>query len=430
MLISTLLLDINKVMEQFLKYFLAFGENQSFAVYLIIPIASYIIYIFSSRLILRSISHFVKRTSTEIDDILIEKKVFHNLPYIVPLIFLYNVKGLLPFNSMFDRAILALIALTLLLSLNSLLNALNDIYSKFSYSNKLNIKSYIQVTRLIINMLGAVVIIAFLIGRSPIYLLSGVGALTAVLLIIFKDTILSLVASVQISSNDLFKINDWVEAPQFGADGNVVDIALHSVKIQNWDKTISIIPTNKLIDSSFKNWKGMAESGGRRIKRSLYIDMSTIKFCDEKMIERYRSFVLIADYINLKLKDLQKYNNEKSVFGDEKINGRSLTNVGTFRAYIENYLRNHPKIHNDMTFLVRQLAPKSNGLPIEIYVFSNDTDWIEYEKIQSDIFDHLLAIVSEFDLKIFQNPSGSDFKSLLPNKNNYSTVKINDISPK
>ena len=201
-------------------------------------------------------------------------------------------------------------------------------------------------------MLGAVVIIAFLIGRSPIYLLSGVGALTAVLLIIFKDTILSLVASVQISSNDLFKINDWVEAPQFGADGNVVDIALHSVKIQNWDKTISIIPTNKLIDSSFKNWKGMAESGGRRIKRSLYIDMSTIKFCDEKMIERYRSFVLIADYINLKLKDLQKYNNEKSVFGDEKINGRSLTNVGTFRAYIENYLRNHPKIHNDMTFLL------------------------------------------------------------------------------
>ena len=416
MLISTLHLGINKVMEHFLKYILQFGEYQSFAVYLIVAIASYIIYIFSSRLILKSISHFVKKTSTEIDDILIEKKVFHNLPYMVPLIFLYNVKGLLPFNSSLDRAILALIALTLLLSLNSLLNALNDIYSKFSYSNKLNIKSYIQVTRLILNMLGAVVIMAFLIGRSPIYLLSGVGALTAVLLIIFKDTILSLVASVQISSNDLFKINDWVEAPQFGADGNVVDIALHSVKIQNWDKTISIIPTNKLIDSSFKNWKGMSESGGRRIKRSIYIDMRTIKFCDEKMLDRYKSFVLIADYINSKLKDLQKYNNEKNAYGNEKINGRSLTNVGTFRAYIENYLRNHPKIHNDMTFLVRQLAPNSNGLPIEIYVFSNKTDWIEYERIQSDIFDHLLAIVSEFDLKIFQNPSGSDFENLLSNR--------------
>ena len=258
---------------------------------------------------------------------------------------------------------------------------------------------------MILNILGLIIFVAILIGRSPVYLLSGIGALTAVLLLVFKDTILSLVSSVQITSNDLFKIGDWVEAPQFGADGDVIDIALHSVKIQNWDKTISIIPTNKLIDSSFKNWRGMSDSGGRRIKRSIMIDMNSIKFCSDKMIEHYRKFNVISDYISRKLDEIEKHNSENNIDEDGLINGRSLTNIGTFRAYIEGYLRGHNKIHKEMTFLVRQLSPSPEGLPLEIYVFSNDTDWINYEAIQSDIFDHLLAVLNEFDLKVFQNPT-------------------------
>ena len=310
-----------------------------------------------------------------------------------------------------DRVILSTIALIFLYSLNALINALNEMFKLTDLSKKFSIKSYTQIGKLLINIFGIIVVIAVLTGNSPVYLLSGLGALTAVLILVFKDTILSLVSSVQISSNDLFKVGDWVEAPQFGADGDVIDIALHSVKIQNWDKTISVIPTNKLIDSSFKNWRGMAESGGRRIKRSINIDMSSIKFCTNEMISRYSKYNVIANYIKVKLEEVQRFNIENNITDESLINGRSLTNIGTFRAYIEGYLRNHNKIHDEMTFLVRQLSPSANGLPIEIYVFSNDTDWLNYEKIQADIFDHLLAVVSEFELKVFQNPSGSDFKS-------------------
>ncbi len=269
-----------------------------------------------------------------------------------------------------------------------------------------------QILKLFTNIFGIIIIIALLTGKSPVYFLSGIGALTAVLMLVFKDTILSFVSSIQISSNDLFKIGDWVEAPQFGADGDVIDIALHSVKIQNWDKTISIIPTHKLVDSSFKNWRGMSDSGGRRIKRSIKIDMNSIKFCDSSMIERFKKFKVISDYINQKQIEINKHNLANNINEEGLINGRSLTNIGTFRAYVEGYLRNHTSIHNDMTFLVRQLAPEADGLPIEIYVFSNDTNWVNYEAVQSNIFDHLLAILSEFDLKIFQNPTGNDFSKI------------------
>ena len=270
-------------------------------------------------------------------------------------------------------------------------------------------KSYLQVLKLIVNLFGIIIFVAVLSGNSPFYLLSGIGALTAVLMLIFKDTILSLVSSIQISSNDLFKVGDWVEAPQFGADGDVVDIALHTIKIQNWDKTISIIPTHKLVDSSFKNWRGMSDSGGRRIKRSIKIDMNSIKFCSEEMIQKYKNIKILREYINNKVKEINEHNEENNISIDAQINGRSLTNIGTFRAYIESYLKNNSNIHDGMTFLVRQLSPQSDGVPIEIYVFSNDTNWVNYESIQSDIFDHLLAIIPEFDLRVFQNPTGKDF---------------------
>ena len=402
-------------MQSMIDQLIALNENHWYTSYIAVFIICVILYSITNKVLLTTIDRVFKRTSTKIDDILLEKKVFNKLPYLIPLVFIYNLDGLLPNNELIDRIVVALIFFIILLTFNALINALGHIYDSTRYAKKFNIKSYIQITKLILNILGLIIFVAILIGRSPVYLLSGIGALTAVLLLVFKDTILSLVSSVQITSNDLFKIGDWVEAPQFGADGDVIDIALHSVKIQNWDKTISIIPTNKLIDSSFKNWRGMSDSGGRRIKRSIMIDMNSIKFCSDKMIERYSKFNVISDYIFRKLDEIEKHNSDNNIDEGGLINGRSLTNIGTFRAYIEGYLRGHNKIHKEMTFLVRQLSPSPEGLPLEIYVFSNDTDWINYEAIQSDIFDHLLAVLNEFDLRVFQNPTGNDFNNLNAN---------------
>ncbi|MDC3166355.1 mechanosensitive ion channel family protein [Candidatus Marinimicrobia bacterium] len=374
---------------------------------LIAIFVAYVLFLITNQIILRSIAKIFRKTSTKFDDVLLEQKVFNKLPYLIPLIFLYSIRDIVPFFKLVDRFIIALIALIILISLNALINAINDVYKKSRFSEKLNIKSYTQVVKLIINSIGIIIIAALLAGKSPIYFLSGIGALTAVLILVFKDTILSLVSSVQISSNDLFKIGDWIEAPQFGADGNVIDIALHSVKVQNWDKTICVVPTNQLINSSFKNWRGMSESGGRRIKRSIKINMKSIKFCSNSMIEKFKKIYLLKDYIEEKLTEINDHNNDKKLDETDIVSRRSMTNVGTFRAYIKFYLKNNAKIHNDMTFLVRQLAPQSDGLPIEIYVFSNDTNWVNYEAIQSDIFDHLLAILPEFGLEVFQNLTGN-----------------------
>ena len=387
-----------------------FIKNNPFVKYLIAIIFAYILFFVTKKVVLKTISKIFEKTSTTLDDVLINKNVFSKLPYLIPLVFLYSLRDLLPIFKIIDRLFLSLIAIIILISLNALINAVNDVYRKTRFHEKLNIKSYIQLTKLFINVVGVIIITAIIAGKSPVYFLSGLGALTAVLILVFKDTILSLVSSIQITSNNLFKVGDWIEAPQFGADGNVIDIALHSVKVQNWDKTISVIPTNKLINSSFKNWKGMSDSGGRRIKRSIKINMKSIKFCSNEMIEKYKSIDLINNYINTKMENIFVYNSEKNIDKNDLLNGRSLTNVGTFRAYIELYLKNHSKIHKEMTFLIRQLAPQSDGLPIEIYVFSSDTNWVSYESIQSDIFDHLLAILPEFELEIFQNISG-DFSS-------------------
>ena len=387
------------------------ASNQWY-IYMLILAFSFIVYLITRYVVIKTISHFFKKTSTDLDDILIEKGVFNRLSYLPPLFIIYNLNEIIPEFNFFDRVLLALIAFIVITSVNAFISAVSEIYSKSKYAGKLNIKSYLQVLKLIVNLFGIIIIIATLSGKSPVYLLSGIGALTAVLMLIFKDTILSLVSSIQISSNDLFKVGDWVEAPHFGADGDVIDIALHTIKIQNWDKTISVIPTHKLVDSSFKNWKGMSDSGGRRIKRSIKIDMNSVTFCTDEMIEKYRKFNVLSDYIDRKTQEINKYNSDKKLSGDSMINGRSLTNIGTFRAYIESYLRQNNNIHDEMTFLVRQLSPQSDGLPIEIYVFSNDTNWVNYESIQSDIFDHLLAIIPEFGLKVFQNPTGNDFSKM------------------
>jgi miniconductance mechanosensitive channel len=367
----------------------------------------------TGKIILTLLNRIFRKTSTDLDDILINRNVFNRLSYLVPALIFYNFAYAAPqFTVIIQRASLGLMALAGLLMINAFLNALGDMYEKTRYSERMHIKSYVQITKLIINILGTVIIVAVLIGKNPIWLLSGLGAMTAVLLLIFKDTILSLVASIQINSNDLFKVGDWIEAPQFGTDGDVIDIALHAVKIQNWDKTISIIPTHKLIDSAFRNWRGMSKSGGRRIKRSLFIDINSIHLCDQTTLQKFTKFELLRDYIERKQIEVTEHNKTHNIDTSEIINGRQLTNVGTFRAYIEAYLRSNSNIHPDMTFLVRQLEPTSKGLPIQIYVFTNDTDWVRYEGIQADIFDHLLAVIPEFGLKIFQSPTGKDLGKL------------------
>ena len=397
-------------MEYFSQYLLGLSEQKYVLLGLILA-CSFITYILMRYVIIKAIFHLFEKTSTKLDDILIEKGFLNRLSYIVPLVILYNLfQQLVGSYEILNRLLLSVIAIVVVASINSLLSVLNDIYNQSKYSNNINVKSYFQILRLIINLFSIIIVIAILSGQSPFYLLSGIGALTAVLMLVFKDTILSFVSSIQINSNDLFKIGDWVEAPQFGADGDVIDIALHTIKIQNWDKTISIIPTHKLIDSSFKNWRGMSDSGGRRIKRSINIDMSTIKFCDNELIEKFKSITLISKYIDDKLSDIDEHN--KSINKESLINGRALTNIGTYRAYIKAYLKSNKNIHDNMTFLVRQLSPKESGLPIEIYVFSNNTNWVEYEEIQSDIFDHLLAALNQFDLKIYQSPSGNDLSNI------------------
>ena len=309
-----------------------------YIILLISILFAYVLFLVTNQIILRSIAKIFRKTSTKFDDILLEQKVFNKLPYLIPLIFLYSLRDVVPFFKSIDRFIIALIALIILISLNALINAINVVYKKSRFAEKLNIKSYAQVVKLIINSVGIIIIAALLAGKSPIYFLSGLGALTAVLILVFKDTILSLVSSVQISSNDLFKIGDWIEAPQFGADGNVIDIALHSVKVQNWDKTICVVPTNQLINSSFKNWRGMSESGGRRIKRSIKINMKSIRFCSDSMIEKFKSIHLLKDYMEEKLKEIEGYNIDKKIDEADEVNRRSLTNVGTFRAYVKFYI--------------------------------------------------------------------------------------------
>jgi miniconductance mechanosensitive channel len=268
------------------------------------------------------------------------------------------------------------------------------------------------VIKIVVFLLAALTVISILMDKSPWLFVSGIGAMTAVLILVFKDTILSLVASIQITSNDMVHVGDWIEMPQYGADGDVIDVALHTLKIQNWDKTITTVPTHALISGSFKNWRGMSLSGGRRIKRSLFIDMASIRFLEPEEVQSFQAFALLRDYIQEKREEIERYNADGGRNLAINADIRRLTNVGTLRAYILSYLRHHPSIHDGMTLLVRQLGPGPEGLPIEIYCFTSTTDWDAYEGIQADIFDHILAIVPEFGLRVFQRPSGADLDRL------------------
>jgi miniconductance mechanosensitive channel len=296
---------------------------------------------------------------------------------------------------------------------NALLNSIRSIYDTTEYAHHRPIKGYIQLVKIFFFFLMGILIISVLLGRDPTVLLAGLGAMAAVLMLVFKDTILGFVASIQLSANEMVKIGDWIEMKSHGADGDVIDITLNTVKVQNWDKTISTIPTYALVSESFNNWKGMEEAGGRRIKRSINIDMSSIRFCDEAMLKRFERFDLISDYVKGKEEEVSKFNKKRNLSEEDRISGRRQTNVGIFRKYLEVYLYQHPMVSKNLTFLVRQLQPTSTGLPIEIYVFCTSTAWAVYESVQSDIFDHVLAVIPEFELKVFQQPSGADISNIV-----------------
>jgi len=378
-----------------------------------ILLLSWVVYIFARKYLLRWLEAAIHSTKITLDDALFRNRVFHRLALIAPAIIIYNFAYLFgDAGSFIRRVVTALIVLIAMLVIGALLSTLRDVLSAKDHEKRYQVKSSIQIARIVLYVVGSVVVIAALVGQSPFVLLSGIGALTAVFVLVFRDTILSFIAGIQISSYDLVKVGDWIEVPKYGADGDVIDIALHTVKVQNWDKTITMIPTHKLIEESFKNWRGMEQSGGRRIKRAINIDMTSVRFCDDDLLARFDKMLLIKDYIHKKQKEIEIYNAKHNIDTRERINGRWMTNLGVFRAYLQAYLRNHPKIHSNLTFLIRQLPLGPYGLPIEIYVFTNDTEWGNYEAIQADIFDHIIAAMSWFDLRIYQHPSGNDLVSM------------------
>ncbi|ASL81673.1 TPA: mechanosensitive ion channel domain-containing protein [Serratia marcescens] len=307
-----------------------------------------------------------------------------------------------------------------LLSLFSLLDTLLALLRQSPIANQLPLRGIFQGLKLVAAILIGIMIVSLLMGKSPLLLLSGLGAMTAVLMLVFKDPILGLVAGIQLSANDMLKIGDWLEMPKYGADGAVTDIGLTTVKVRNWDNTVTTIPTYALISDSFKNWRSMSESGGRRIKRSLNIDTGSVHFLSEEEQRRLQRNPLLHSYLNVKTQELSQHNQEIAVDLASPLNGRRLTNLGTLRAYLEAYLRAHPRIHQNMTLMVRQLAPTPEGLPLEIYAFTNTTVWAEYESIQADIFDHILAVIDEFGLRVHQTPTGNDMRGMLQQSANAS----------
>lgn len=299
------------------------------------------------------------------------------------------------------------------LSLFSLLDTLREISLRSTRGKRLPLGGLFQGIKLVTSTLALIFVVALLIGKSPLLLFSGLGAMTAVLLLIFKDPIMGLVAGIQLSANKMLAVDDWLEMPKYGADGDVIDISLTTVKVRNWDKTITTIPAYALISDSFKNWRGMTEAGGRRIKRAIYIDATSVHFLDPEEIARLRKAQLLSDYMEKKLQDIAVDNRVRAIDSSSPVNGRRLTNIGTFRAYLAAYLKSHNKVHPNLTQMVRQLDPGPAGIPLEIYAFSNDISWVAYEGIQSDIFDHVFAVMPEFGLRVFQNPTGHDMRQLV-----------------
>ncbi len=399
----------------------SYGLNPTVALYLadilklvVIIGLSYVANLIARSIVLRIVSHYISNNKIKWDNFLLERKVFHRLLLIVPALLTYSLAPVVPtFENLIYKLVLTYLTVVALLTIDAVLESINDIYQTFEISKVKPIKGYIQVIKIIVYIIGGIIAIAALMGESPVILLSGIGAATAVFSIVFKDSLLGLVAGIQLTANDMVRIGDWIEMPKYGANGTVFEISLNTVKVRNFDQTITTIPSYAMISDSFINWRGMHASGGRRIKRSVYIDMTSITFCSEELLEKLKKVHYLKDYLEAKEKEIAEYNEEHQIDRSVRVNGRALTNIGVFRIYIHNYLQNNPNISKEKTLMVRQLAPTEHGLPLEIYAFTNNTVWVNYERIQSDIFDHVLAVAPEFGLRLYQNPSGWDLQNVV-----------------
>ena len=351
--------------------------------------------------------------------LLMKRKVFHNLIHTIPAILVY---ALLPMAFMRGKELLVIsqkacaiyIIFSLLLAINGILLMIMDIYDGKETMKNRPMKGFIQVLQVLLFFIGGIVIISILVNKSPASLFAGLGASAAILMLVFKDSIMGFVSGVQLSANDMLKVGDWIEMPKYGANGTVIEVTLNTVKVRNWDNTITTIPPYLLVSDSFQNWRGMRESGGRRVKRSINIDMTSVRFCTPEMLAKYRKIQLLKDYVEQTEEVIEKYNVENGIDNSILVNGRRQTNLGVFRAYLTAYLKSLPDVNQELTCMVRQLQPTDRGIPIELYFFCALKDWVPYEGVQADVFDHVLAIIPEFDLQVFQSPSGRDFQRVLP----------------
>jgi len=401
------------------------GVEDEWAIYLrllllllALTIISVIGFYFTKKIIIHYFYQLVRKSPIKWDDLLADKEVFNNLSHIVPAVFvrllapsIFNdFETALPFIIKLTDVYLIIVAMTIIVAL---LKVAEFAFSSLPAFKDKPLTSYFQLVRILFYITTAIFVFSVLLGKSPLYFLSAFGAMTAIILLIFKDTILGLVASVQLSSNDMVRVGDWIEMPKFNADGDVVAINLNTVKVQNFDKTITTIPTYYFITDSFKNWRGMVQSGGRRIKRSIFIDANSIRFVAPEVREEFKKIHLITDFIESRQQVIEAFNRNHNVDTSVLINGRRMTNIGVFRHYIEFYLKSHPRISKQMTIMVRQLAPEDRGIPLEIYCFANTTEWLDYESIQADIFDHLFSAATFFDISLFQQPSGKDISKAI-----------------
>jgi miniconductance mechanosensitive channel len=378
-----------------------------------VVIVSVIVFLIARYFIARGLVYLSVRTENKYDDVIVDKLRPFRFAWVAPLLVIYYLADLLPETAQLIRqAVLLLILWLVVLTVNSILNGVNAIYEASDRYRGVSIQGYLDLVKLILVASGLIVTASVVTGQSPVVLLSGLGVVMALLVLMFRDTVLSFVASLQISSNDLVREGDWIEMPSFGADGSVMNISLHTVKVQNWDKTITVIPTYKLLEVPFRNWRGMEESGGRRIKRSISVDLNTVKFCDRETLERFENIDLVKDYVAARLSAGGQTGSAPANPGSLPT-APQLTNMEVFQAYVSSYLRSRPDLHQEgMILLVRQLDPGPTGLPLEVYAFTKTVDWAQYEAIQAEIFDHLLGAMPLFDLRVFQEPTGADFRAL------------------
>ncbi|HNU38031.1 mechanosensitive ion channel family protein [Macellibacteroides fermentans] len=422
-------------MEQITNWFnqklLNFGTSVSvadyldnFAVLLIIILLALAVDYICRYILLGAFKKFAKKTTNQLDDLIIEKKIINKGMHIIPSILIFTMLPL-AYPSPADKEILVLlqklcqiyIITVSLLFINSLLNLGVELFHRNDKFKDKPLKGFVQIVQVILFSVGIILLISILINESPSTIFTGIGASAAILMLVFKDTILGFVAGIQLSANDMLRVDDWISMPKYGADGTVIEITLNTVKVKNFDNTISTIPPYALISESFQNWRGMRESPGRRIKRSINLDMNSVKFCTPEMLEKYRKISLLAGYIDDTENKLQTYNQTNQIDNTILVNGRRQTNLGVFRAYLQRYLESLPEVNKEMICMVRHLQPTEKGIPMELYFFSSIKDWVIYETIQADVFDHVLAVIPEFDLQIFQELSGSDVRMFVKTEN-------------